>query len=79
MRALRFDKTGSLDALKVSDIPKPAPGPNEVLVEVKAAAVNPSDIRLSDLSPRAGAGDISAMQESKTERQGRPYTMTKAH
>src|SRR6516225_3169374 len=45
MRALRFDKTGSLEALKVSDIPKPTPGPNEVLVEVKAAAVNPSDIK----------------------------------
>jgi NADPH2:quinone reductase len=45
MRALRFDKTGSLDALKVSDIPKPTPGPSEVLVEVKAAAINPSDIK----------------------------------
>jgi len=45
MRALRFDKTGSLNALKVSDIPKPAPSANEVLVEVKAAAVNPSDIK----------------------------------
>jgi NADPH:quinone reductase len=45
MRALRFDKTGSLEALKVADIPKPAPGPDEVLVEVKAAAVNPSDIK----------------------------------
>ena len=46
MRALRFDKTGSLDSLKVSDIPKPAPGPDEVLVEVKAAAVNPSDKKM---------------------------------
>jgi NADPH:quinone reductase-like Zn-dependent oxidoreductase len=45
MRALRFDKTGSLDALKVSDVPKPTPGPGEVLVEVKAAAINPSDIK----------------------------------
>src|SRR3974377_925533 len=45
MRALRFEKTGSLDALQVANIPKPAPGPNEVLVEVKAAAVNPSDIK----------------------------------
>src|SRR5580765_7238032 len=45
MRALRFDKTGPLNSLKVSDIPKPAPGPDEVLVEVKAAAVNPSDIK----------------------------------
>src|SRR5215471_9799028 len=45
MLALRFDKTGSLDALRISDIPKPAPGPDEVLVEVTAAAVNPSDIK----------------------------------
>jgi len=45
MRALRFDKTGSLEVLRVSDIPKPALGPDEVLVQVKAAAVNPSDIK----------------------------------
>src|SRR3974390_2620748 len=45
MHALRFDKTGSLDGLKITEIPKPTPGPNEVLVEVKAAAVNPSDIK----------------------------------
>ena len=45
MRALRFDKTGSLDALKISDVPKSTPGPGEVLVEVKAAAINPSDIK----------------------------------
>jgi len=45
MRALRFDKTGSLNDLKISDIPKPVPGPNEVLVEVEAAAINPSDIK----------------------------------
>lgn len=45
MRALRFEKTGSLDALKVSDIPKPTPGPNEVLIKIEAAAVNPSDIK----------------------------------
>jgi NADPH:quinone reductase-like Zn-dependent oxidoreductase len=45
MRALRFDKTGSLNDLKISDMPKPVPGPNEVLVEVEAAAVNPSDIK----------------------------------
>lgn len=45
MRALRFDRTGSLDVLKISDVPKPAPAPGEVLVEVKAAAVNPSDIK----------------------------------
>lgn len=45
MRALRFEKTGQLDFLAIRDIPKPIPGAGEVLVEVKAAAVNPSDIK----------------------------------
>lgn len=45
MRALRFDKTGQLDFLAVRDIPKPIPSAGEVLVEIKAAAVNPSDIK----------------------------------
>lgn len=45
MRALRFEKTGSLDALTVQEVPMPKPGPGEVLVQVKAAAVNPSDLK----------------------------------
>ena len=45
MRALRFEKTGSLDELGVRDIPVPKPAAGEVLVQVKAAAINPSDIK----------------------------------
>ncbi len=45
MRALRFEKTGSLDGLSLRDIPVPAPAEGEVLVQVKAAAINPSDIK----------------------------------
>jgi NADPH2:quinone reductase len=45
MRALRFEKTGSLDFLTIQDLPKPIPAPGEVLVQIKAAAVNPSDIK----------------------------------
>ena len=45
MQALRFEKTGSLDGLSVKDIPKPIAGADEVVVQVKAAAVNPSDIK----------------------------------
>jgi NADPH:quinone reductase len=44
MRALRFEKTGSLDELSVRDVPVPTPAAGEVLVQVKAAAINPSDI-----------------------------------
>jgi NADPH:quinone reductase-like Zn-dependent oxidoreductase len=45
MRALRFGKTGSLDELNLSDIERPIPGESEVLIQVKAAAINPSDIK----------------------------------
>ena len=45
MRALKFYQTGSLDDLRIEEVPQPTPGPEEVLVQVKAAAVNPSDIK----------------------------------
>jgi NADPH2:quinone reductase len=45
MHALRFEKTGSLDELSVRDIPVPKAAAGEILVQVKAAAINPSDIK----------------------------------
>ncbi len=45
MKALRFEKTGSLDGLTLEAIPEPASTHGEVLVRVKAAAVNPSDVK----------------------------------
>jgi NADPH:quinone reductase len=45
MRALKFYQTGSLEDLRIEEVPLPTPGPGEVLVQVMAAAVNPSDIK----------------------------------
>ena len=45
MRALRFNRTGSLDELVVMDVPMPKPGEGEVLIKIEAAAVNSSDIK----------------------------------
>ena len=45
MRALKFNKTGSLDELSVQAVPMPVPAAGEVMVQVKAAAVNPSDVK----------------------------------
>ena len=42
-RAVRFDRYGDIDVLKVVDVPRPVPGPRQVLVEVKAAAINPGE------------------------------------
>jgi NADPH:quinone reductase-like Zn-dependent oxidoreductase len=45
MNALRFERTGSLDELSIRDIPVPRPAAGDVLIHVKAAAINPSDLK----------------------------------
>jgi NADPH:quinone reductase len=45
MRALRFHKTGSLDELRVEEVSKPNLAADEALVQIKAAAINPSDLK----------------------------------
>jgi NADPH2:quinone reductase len=42
-QAVCFDRYGDRDVLYVTDAPMPEPGPGEVVVEVRAAAVNPFD------------------------------------
>ena len=42
-RAIRFDEYGDVDVLRVEDVPRPAPGPGQVLVEVRAAGINPGE------------------------------------
>ncbi len=47
MRAYASDRHGDIKDLTLrDDIAKPAPGPNELLVKVKAAAVNPADLKV---------------------------------
>jgi len=42
-RAVQFDSYGGIDVLQVREVPRPVPGAGEVLVEVKAASINPSE------------------------------------
>ena len=45
MKALQFDQTGDLSSLRFVDVPTPVPGADEVLVQIKAAGLNPSDVK----------------------------------
>ena len=45
MKALQFSRTGDLAALQVVDLPTPVPAQGEVLVQIKAAGLNPSDVK----------------------------------
>jgi NADPH:quinone reductase len=42
-RAVRFDQYGGREVLYVADIEMPTPGPGEVIVEVRAAGINPGE------------------------------------
>jgi NADPH:quinone reductase len=44
VKAVRFDRYGDRDVLYVADIDKPVPGAGEVLVEVRAAGINPGEV-----------------------------------
>ncbi|MEZ0054275.1 NADPH2:quinone reductase [Mycobacterium sp. MAA66] len=45
MRALRFDQFGDPTVLDVVEVPDPAASPGEAIIRVKAASVNPSDVK----------------------------------
>lgn len=45
MKALQFDRTGDLAALELVDMPDPLPAADEVRVEIRAAGLNPSDVK----------------------------------
>ena len=42
-KAVQFDLYGGIDVLQVRDVPRPVPGAGEVLVQVRAAGINPSE------------------------------------
>lgn len=42
-KAVQFDRFGDTDVLDVRDVERPAPGAGDVLVEVKAAGINPGE------------------------------------
>ena len=53
MRALVFERYGGLDQIAFADIPRPVPKPDEILVQVHAAGLNPVEnkIRSGKMKP----------------------------
>ena len=58
MRAYAIDRRGTISDLRVRDFPKPVPAANELLVSVRAAALNPADLKV--LAGRDGGGFLHA-------------------
>ncbi|MFD4476543.1 NADP-dependent oxidoreductase [Streptomyces sp. NPDC058471] len=46
MKAVRFHAYGGIDVLRVEDVERPVPGPGQVLVEVRAAGIQPGEANI---------------------------------
>ena len=48
MRAVRFDDYGGIEVLDVRDVARPEPGPDQVLVAVRAAGINIGEAKIRE-------------------------------
>jgi putative PIG3 family NAD(P)H quinone oxidoreductase len=64
MRAVVFSASGGPEVLRIEQVPPPAPGPHEVLVDVRATALNRADLlqRRGLYPPPPGASDILGLE-----------------
>ncbi len=47
-RAVKFDQYGGIDVLHVVEVDRPVPGPEQVIVRIKAAGINPGEIAIRE-------------------------------
>ena len=69
MKAIIYRNYGSPDVLRLEEIEKPVPQDNEVLIEVRAASINPLDFHLMKGTPRV-ARIMTGLLKPKVTRPG---------
>ncbi len=64
MRAVVFDHPGDESVLRIGEVPEPVPGPEELLIRVRATAVNRADLlqRQGLYPPPPGASPILGLE-----------------
>ena len=48
MKAVRFHASGGIDVLRVEEVERPVPAPGQVLVEVRAAGIQPGEVMIRE-------------------------------
>ena len=74
MKAIVYTEYGSADVLRFADVAKPAPAPNEVLIKVRAAALNALDWRMMNGKPVLLRLMIGGLRKPKVTRPGRDFS-----
>jgi NADPH:quinone reductase-like Zn-dependent oxidoreductase len=67
MRALVFKRYGGPDQVAFADVPRPVPKPDEILVQVHAAGLNPIDNKIRDGKMKAIMTDENDSDEILTQ------------
>jgi NADPH:quinone reductase-like Zn-dependent oxidoreductase len=47
-RAVKFDGYGGIDVLRVVEVDRPGPGPEQVIIRMKAAGINPGEAAIRE-------------------------------
>ena len=47
-RAVKFDRYGGIDVLRVVEVDRPVPGPEQVIIRMKAAGINPGEAAIRE-------------------------------
>ena len=77
MKALRFRQFGTPSLLHIEEVPQPEPRSGEILVQIQAAAVNPSDVKnvagqfAATKLPRTPGRDFSGVVIAGSRYQGK--------
>ncbi len=71
MKAIEYTQYGSADVLQLTEVAKPTPKDNEVLIKIRAASVNALDWRLMTGKPAIARLLIGGLRKPKITRPGR--------
>ncbi len=55
MKAIVYDHYGPPEVLRIADVPKPEPKPDEILVKIRAAGVSRADVHTREANAKSGA------------------------
>ena len=47
-RAVKFDRYGGIDVLRIVEVDRPVPGPEQVIIRMKAAGINPGEAAIRE-------------------------------